>query len=482
MNLSKITLAMSFAFALSSGSASADVQSQLNSMFNNMSNTTQPGAYETATRGVLSGGSFRTRNQIANTPLFSFRPPSAQGGCGGIDMFAGSFSFINAQQFVQTLRSVASNAVGVASGYAFKLALEQMAPSVAGVITDLQKTMQALNQYAGNSCQLATGLVTNTMDALVGKKTMDEAVEGMTGGLGDTFASIWSTNESGKNPTEKINDAGLMEFCKNKGNILWCEMQRQGVSNSFAYGNRQTQEMIMSLTGSVYVGELVNADDNKGKSNEMLPIPPTGVKLIDLIEGSDTETVAIYDCSGDTTACSDKGANISTKAIPIEGLGTKVAQAFNGKPTGAGASSGIVYKWARNTGTFTAAEQQIIAGMQRNGMSAMVQRMAQRSENMARLFVAENANILARDMVTDLATSYLLSASQAMVGSKMPMTEMVTKQIDDALARINREHSDLISKYGSTKNMTQQYESLMKIMPATASYKLPQGSSIPSAE
>ena len=120
---------MASALFASAATAHADVQSQLNTMFNNMSNTTAPGAYETASRGVLTGGSFRARNQIATTPLVSFRPPSVQAGCGGIDMFAGSFSYINAAQFVQTLRSVASNAVGVASGYAFKLALKTMCPS-----------------------------------------------------------------------------------------------------------------------------------------------------------------------------------------------------------------------------------------------------------------------------------------------------------------------------------------------------------------
>lgn len=162
-------LALGVAIACASQVANANIQSQMDKMFEGMSNSTDAGAYETATRGVITGGSMRLRNKIVNAPVVAFRPPSFQAGCGGIDMFAGSFSFINAQQFVQSLRSIASNAVGVASGYAFKLALQAMGPTVANVIKDLQEAMQHLNGLMSNSCQLATGLVTDTFMAFGAK-------------------------------------------------------------------------------------------------------------------------------------------------------------------------------------------------------------------------------------------------------------------------------------------------------------------------
>ncbi len=51
-------------------------------------------------------------------------PPSFSAGCGGIDLFGGSFSFINMNQFVDLMRAVASNA----AGYAFQLAINAMCP------------------------------------------------------------------------------------------------------------------------------------------------------------------------------------------------------------------------------------------------------------------------------------------------------------------------------------------------------------------
>ena len=88
-------------------------------MFGTMTNFTAPTAHLGQRRGMITGGSLVARNGIANTNLVSFVPPSFSAGCGGIDLFAGSFSFINFNQFVQLLRNVAGNA----SGYAFQLAI-----------------------------------------------------------------------------------------------------------------------------------------------------------------------------------------------------------------------------------------------------------------------------------------------------------------------------------------------------------------------
>jgi conjugative transfer pilus assembly protein TraH len=43
-----------------------------------------------------------------NESLWHFVPPSFDAGCGGIDLFAGSFSFISAEQFQNLLRAIAA--------------------------------------------------------------------------------------------------------------------------------------------------------------------------------------------------------------------------------------------------------------------------------------------------------------------------------------------------------------------------------------
>src|SRR5574337_1610945 len=69
-------------------------------------------------RGVITGGSMVARNRVMSANMVSFVPPSFSAGCGGIDLFSGSFSFINMNQFVDLMRAVAANA----AGYAFQMA------------------------------------------------------------------------------------------------------------------------------------------------------------------------------------------------------------------------------------------------------------------------------------------------------------------------------------------------------------------------
>lgn len=150
------------ALGLLGAPAQADLEGEMGRLFDALVNVTQPTAHLGQRRGVLSAGSVVTRHRLMDPSLVSFVPPSFEAGCGGIDLFGGSFSFINLEQFTQLLRAIASNA----AGYAFQLALTTMAPSAAEVIEQLQKKVQQLNQLFGSSCQLAQGLVNDTVEAV----------------------------------------------------------------------------------------------------------------------------------------------------------------------------------------------------------------------------------------------------------------------------------------------------------------------------
>ncbi|WP_435339268.1 conjugal transfer protein TraH [Morganella morganii] len=128
-------------------------------LFNEMSNTTRPGIHQTQRRGVIAGGRVTTKARIFDENLVSFVPPSWKAGCGGVDLFGGSLSFVNADQIVQLMRAVAANA----KGYAFQLALDNVFPDGAKWIENFQKKVQALNQHLGNSCQLAQGIVNDSL-------------------------------------------------------------------------------------------------------------------------------------------------------------------------------------------------------------------------------------------------------------------------------------------------------------------------------
>jgi conjugative transfer pilus assembly protein TraH len=61
---------------------------------------------------LYTGGSLFLRTPSRNYQLLSAAAPSLRGGCGGIDAFAGAFSFINVDQFVAMLRNIGQNAWG----------------------------------------------------------------------------------------------------------------------------------------------------------------------------------------------------------------------------------------------------------------------------------------------------------------------------------------------------------------------------------
>lgn len=462
--VNRMTLAIGFATLMSlvPGISSANIQSQMDSMFESMSNTTGGGYFETATRGVISGGSMRVRNKISTDPLVSFRPPSFQAGCGGIDMFAGSFSFINAQQFVQSLRSVAANAVGVASGYAFKLALNAMGPTVHNVIQNLQEVMQDVNTMMSNSCQLAQGLVTEAFSAFDSKANMNASTENVSKGIGDVFSQLKPSNLIGSNPKTEQAKAGNATVCKDYGNVLWCAMRQNSIKETFQYGSNQTEEMILSLVGSAVIGDLANAADGKGQSRNINYLPPLSVSLKDIIEGKKSETIKIYDCSSDTEYCSDP----TIKDVSFDGLATKIVKAFNGGENG----PGIVYKWATNTGSFTSSEMEVISALQQTGFSAMIQRLSQRSQSIAQGFVQEHARLIARDAVASLVRAYVQAAEASMKNSKMSDLqgpEAVTF-IKDARQRVNDDYAAVLSDYGNSNAVFDDYRSKLEIMPSTS--------------
>lgn len=457
-------IALSVVLGISCMSAHANIQSQMDFMYDSMSNTTAPGAFETATRGVISGGSMRIRNKISNAPVVSFRPPSFQAGCGGIDMFAGSFSFINAQQFVQSLRSIASNAVGVASGYAFKLALQAMGPTVANVIKDLQEAMQMINGLMSNSCQLATGLVTDTFAAFGATLDGQSKQKSYTKGIADNFSSWFST--TGKSAGEQVFDNGFAEKCKDLGNVVWCEMTKRNMRSYFSYGSRQTDEIILSMTGSVILGKPVETEDAKGKRNITTLVAPISIDLETLIEGKKGEKITIYDCSFDTISCTpDPGDEVPKQEIEFDGLASKVVKAFRGD----GASPGIIRKWATNTGSFTNDEAAIIAGLQESSFSAMIQRLSQRSESMAAGFVSTYSRLIAREATYSLARSYLDAVKIAVTGSEMEaaLGEKAKDFLQEAYNKLNFQYDAALKKYGNDAQMQADFKLKMEIMPPT---------------
>lgn len=135
----------------------ATASSDLNHFFNNLgysTNVTGSSSYESQAAGFASLGSVYARNQVRSIQIAHVDVPGFRSGCGGIDIFAGGFSFIKSEQIVSFMQNILSNG----AGYALNLALETELPEIAHAMQYMQKLANDINGTNFNSCEMGENL------------------------------------------------------------------------------------------------------------------------------------------------------------------------------------------------------------------------------------------------------------------------------------------------------------------------------------
>jgi conjugative transfer pilus assembly protein TraH len=125
-------------YAKSVGESMGDFWNDIGGSF---SNSSEAGGYQLQGAGYYTGGSFTARSKVVSVNPVNITPPGIRAGCGGIDIYTGSFSHINTDQFIALLKAIPSNAIG----FAFQLALETMSPSIKGTLDQLQSIIDRIN-------------------------------------------------------------------------------------------------------------------------------------------------------------------------------------------------------------------------------------------------------------------------------------------------------------------------------------------------
>ena len=149
-------------------------------------NVTGPTAFEGQSAGYYSMGNVWTRFPQKTTNIANLQLPRARAGCGGIDIFAGSFSFINASEMVALLKAVANNAVG----FAFSLAIDTICPECNKIMQEFSQKAQLMNELSINSCEMAQGLVGGVWpQGDLADKAICEAIGNSTGIFTDYAAA-----------------------------------------------------------------------------------------------------------------------------------------------------------------------------------------------------------------------------------------------------------------------------------------------------
>lgn len=455
MNALRLMMSLAIVSALHLPSlAHASLQQELDGMFGDMTNYTSPGTYETQRRGVISGGSFVNRSRIMQENLIGFVPPSASASCAGVDLYGGSFSFINTDQLVQLLRSIAANA----RGYAFQLALSAMCEKCMQNIETLQKKIQQFNQYFSNSCQLAKGLVTDARDSFRNQAITSQAMTAHFKGFGDLFAS-WSQDD-GMTPEQKANQVARDDVVKNvEGNLVWRALKRHNAAAWFANGDDNLLEAIMSITGTIVVGELYEDAGAGGWTRQTTVVPSRKITMRDIIHGNTNATIYrcnTYDADG-CTQLFDASGNPILQTVAIAGIKQRLETTLLGDD----ANPGIVAKFARNVGDTTASERALLAALP-EGMGGMIRTLAIKSEPVATFWVRDSIDYISLDMAYTLLNSFVQAVETAGKLNAHAETKELQKMLGEVRDVLGKEYEALQRDKGPRKRMIETYNAYLK--------------------
>ncbi len=275
--------------------AIAGVEGDMNSFFNSAgaaANVTGPTAFDGQAAGYYSGGSLWTRFPNKTINPVNIHLPKASGGCGGIDLFGGSFSFINSDEIVATLKATANNAIG----FAFQLAIDSISAQIGGVMKDMSHKIQQMNEFNMSSCQAAQSAV----GALWPK--MDGASQTICQNLGRS-SGLFSDEAKARHECQDQNTRSSVsggssdpqaDLIRSK-NYTWnALMSRSATAPDPAYA-----EWLMTMVGTI----IYIAPQSESVPGRFRFIAPASWDTYTaLLDGTATQPAQVYDCQGSTLA------------------------------------------------------------------------------------------------------------------------------------------------------------------------------------
>lgn len=298
IRFSLLTLAVACAVG---PAAAGDLDNAMLEAFNSTGNVTNPTAVMTPSRGVLSGGSVQARSEISNVDLFSVRPPSISGGCGGIDINGGAISFISSDELVNTAKNVASNAAYLL----FQQAISNVSNRLAETIDKGIEKMNEWNIQAKSSCEIAESL----LDA--GMSSLNRSAQNANANNGGATDYLGAGGGNGQSPAAMAVAGNPQLAAALSKNYVWQALERQEVAGWLGVAGETSdalREQVMSITGSV----VVCADPDKecgvrgaartpaidGLQNAQRAYVPGVLRFVDLVEGTQAgkAPIQVYRC------------------------------------------------------------------------------------------------------------------------------------------------------------------------------------------
>ena len=289
------TIAALATASLTIAPVSANVGDSMDRFMDDMggaANVTGPTAFEGQSAGYYSLGNVWTRFPQKTTNIANLQLPSARAGCGGIDIFAGSFSFINASEIVAMLKAVANNAVG----FAFSLAIDTVCPECSKIMQEFSQKAQLMNNLNINSCEMAQGLVGGIWPkGDLADKAICEAIGNSEGIFTDYAAAKHGCGTKGQR--DSTNDAAGADYADvHPGvarNYTWHILKKSAFFNPNGTFDRELAEYAMTLIGTIIY--MPPGDNAPGK---FVPFAgdASSTLVTALLDGTSGQTIKVFDC------------------------------------------------------------------------------------------------------------------------------------------------------------------------------------------
>jgi len=258
---------------------------------------------ETQSGTFITGGSAVWRTPQRSFTPFSWQAPSMKAGCGGIDFFSGSFGFASSTEFVNYMRNIGQNSVGLM----FKIALDSMSPQLSKTIEEISTQIQRMNNQLGSSCQMAKDLIgvtgaeawaRSTGTQLAGALASLGQSSGFFEAFSETRGSVAKVKDAAtKLPVAQVSNSGGAPVGKPDRNITWLAMN-SGVLSNFSAEERR---LAMNLVGT----KIYREKDGQPSVPETISLEPLA-NPVGLLAGSwNQSTVTIegaWDCGTDVTS------------------------------------------------------------------------------------------------------------------------------------------------------------------------------------
>jgi conjugative transfer pilus assembly protein TraH len=168
-----------------------------------MMSTTNPSSYQGQERGFATAGGFQARMRVKTDNLLTISPPRVNIGCGGIDIFMGGFSFLNADYIVEKFERI----IRMAPALAFQVALNELSSTISEKVEGMEQVMNTLNSLQLDECQAAKAVATYAVDMV--KSGPTQATNAVAQNIKSGAQNMWDTamKDTRDNPGDSLKKA-----------------------------------------------------------------------------------------------------------------------------------------------------------------------------------------------------------------------------------------------------------------------------------